>query len=218
MNPSGPVFDAAGPAPRIQPAPGGAGESLIYKAANWFELLDWRSVFALNQPIEIDLGCGKGAFLLWAAATYPQRNFLGVDRLLRRLRRIDRKATRGGLRNVRLVRIEAAYLVSKLIPEGSVSTYHILFPDPWPKRRHHARRLISPDFLAETHRTLAPDGVINCATDHAEYFDWIQQVFRDSGRFAEAEPAVFPAEARTDFEKEFVAAGQPVYRCRWLKR
>jgi len=119
---------------------------------------------------------------------------------------------------VRLVRLEAMYLVSKLIPDGSVSTYHILFPDPWPKRRHHARRLISPDFLADLHRTMAPGSAVNCATDHAGYFEWIQRVFEGSARFMEADPVVLPPEAQTDFEREFVAAGEPVHRCRWLKR
>lgn len=218
MKPSGSTFDAEKPAPPSRAAPSGAGESVIYKPANWFEPFNWQAVFERDQPIEIDLGCGKGSFLLWAATTNPMRNFLGVDRLLRRLRRADRKAVRGRLNNLRLVRLEAMYLVSKLVPEESVSTYHILFPDPWPKRRHRARRLITADFLADLHRTLNRDGAVNCATDHEEYFEWIQRAFATSARFAEAEPLLLPPEARTEFEKEFVAAGKPVYRCRWLKR
>ncbi len=218
MKPTGQTFGAAEPASPSRPVRGNASSSVIYKPANWFEPLDWRAVFEREQPIEIDLGCGKGSFLLWAATTDPTRNFLGVERLLRRVRRVDRKAVRGGLNNVRLVRLEATYLVSKLIPEASVSIYHILFPDPWPKRRHHARRLISADFLADVHRTMTPDSAVNCATDHEEYFEWIQRAFASSARFAEASPVVLPPEARTDFEKEFVAAGKQVYRCRWLKR
>ncbi len=218
MKPTGQPSVAAGPASSGSPARGNDSASVIYKPANWFEPLDWQAVFERRQPIEIDLGCGKGSFLLWAATTYPTRNFLGVERLLRRLRRVDRKAVRAGLNNVRLIRLEATYLVSKLIPDGSVSTYHILFPDPWPKRRHRARRLISPDFLADLHRTMTPDGAVNCATDHAEYFEWIQRAFEGSARFTEADPLVLPPEARTDFEKEFVAAGKPVHRCRWLRR
>jgi tRNA (guanine-N7-)-methyltransferase len=194
------------------------GRSFIFKPDNWFQPLDWRAVFPLEQPLDIDLGCGNGSFLLWAARAHPQRNFLGVERLLRRLRRVDRKAVRDGLENVRLIRVEATYLIGKLIPTGSVSTYHILFPDPWPKRRHHTRRLISPDFLADVHRTMTLDGAINCATDHEEYFAWIQQAFTSNARFTEAEPAVLPPEARTDFEKEFVAAGKQVHRSRWFKR
>jgi tRNA (guanine-N7-)-methyltransferase len=225
MEPAGSTFDAAEPAPSDVPAPSCTGPgrnelgaSVIYKAASWFELLDWRAVFERDQPIEIDLGCGKGSFLLWAANMRRDRNFLGVERLLRRLRRVDRKAVRSRLNNVRLIRLEAAYLVTKLVPDGSVSDYHVLFPDPWPKRRHQARRLISPDFVTELHRTMTLGGTVNCATDHLEYFEWIQRAFQTSGRFAETEPVALPPEARTDFEKEFVAAGKQVYRCQWLKR
>jgi tRNA (guanine-N7-)-methyltransferase len=218
MTPSGFAFDATDPGPAMRSDSKGAGESVIYRAASWFEPLDWRAVFERDQPIEIDLGCGKGSFLLWAAAANPTRNFLGVERLLRRVRRVDRKAVRGGLNNVRLVRLEAMYLVSKLLPNESVSTYHILFPDPWPKRRHHARRLISAEFLVDLHRTMTRDSAVNCATDHEEYFESIQNEFATSGRFTEAKPVILPPEAQTDFEKEFVAAGKAVYRCRWLKR
>jgi tRNA (guanine-N7-)-methyltransferase len=211
MQPAESAFSAGPPAASICP-------SVIFKPANWFEPLEWRRVFAQEQPIEIDLGCGKGSFLLWAAGTHPQRNFLGVERLLRRLRRVDRKAVRAGLDNVRLIRVEAAYLIMKLIPDGSVSTYHILFPDPWPKRRHHSRRLVCAPLLGDVHRTLTVGGVVNCATDHEEYFEWIQREFQKTGQFEKQDPVVLPQEAWTDFEREFVAAGKRVYRCRWQKR
>ena len=149
MQPTESTFSAVPPASSACP-------SVIYKPANRFELLDWREVFAHDRPVEIDLGCGKGSFLLWAAGTHPQRNFLGVERLLRRLRRVDRKAVRAGLDNIRLIRIEASYLIVKLIPDSSVSTYHILFPDPWPKRRHHSRRLVCAPLLGDVHPRLRP--------------------------------------------------------------
>jgi tRNA (guanine-N7-)-methyltransferase len=201
-----------------KPASSEAGPSVIYKPGNWFEPLRWRAVFAREQPIEIDLGCGKGSFLLWAAHAYPQRNFLGVERLLRRLRRVDRKVVRDGLENVWLIRVEATYLIAKLVPDNSVTTYHVLFPDPWPKRRHHSKRLICAPVLAEMHRTLAVGGLVNCATDHEEYFAWIQREFQKSGQFVEKEAEVLPPEAWTDFERDFVAAGKRVYRCRWQMR
>jgi len=192
--------------------------SLIFRPDDYFALMDWRAVFAPGRPIEIDLGCGTGSFLLWAAQTHPQRNFFGVERLRRRLQRADRKALRQKLENVRLMRIEATYLIGKLIPDSSVSTYHVLFPDPWPKRRHHSRRLICAPVLEEMHRTLTADGLINCATDHEEYFTWIQREFQKSGQFVEKEVEVLPPEAWTDFERDFIAAGKRVYRCRWQKR
>jgi tRNA (guanine-N7-)-methyltransferase len=191
--------------------------SVIYTPANWFEPLDWSRVFARKQPIEIDVGCGKGAFLFWAAQTQPQRNFVGVDRLLRRLRRVDGRAVRAGLQNVSLLRIESTYLISKLVPDRSVSTYHVLFPDPWPKRRHRGRRLIGAPFLADVHRTLTDGGIVNCATDHEEYFEWIQREFQKYGGFVKDEPRPLPEEARTDFERKFVAAGRTIHRCRWQK-
>jgi tRNA (guanine-N7-)-methyltransferase len=200
-----------------EPSPA-ASSSVVYTPTNWFEPLDWGKMFAQEQPIEIDVGCGKGSFLFWAARTQPQRNFVGVDRLLRRLRRVDRKAVRAGLQNLRLLRIESTYLISKLVPDHSVSTYHVLFPDPWPKRRHHGRRLICAPFLADVRRTLTVGGIVNCATDHGEYFEWIQREFQKDGGFLEGQPVSLPEEASTDFERKFVEAGRKVYRSRWQSR
>ncbi len=156
--------------------------------------------------------------MFWAAQTQPHRNFVGVDRLLRRLRRVDGKAVRAGLENLHLLRIESTYLISKVIPDRSVSTYHVLFPDPWPKRRHRGRRLVGAGFLADVRRTLGDGGTINCATDHEEYFGWIQREFQKDGGFIRDEPPLLPEEARTDFERKFVVAGRVIYRCRWQKR
>ena len=142
----------------------------IYVPSNWVARLDWVEVFGNAQPVEVDIGCGKGSFLLWSAQTRATTNFVGVDRLLRRLRKIDRKVQRIGLPNVRLIRVEASYLVGFLVPEASVAAYHVYFPDPWPKRRHRQRRLICGAFLSDLHRTLCEGGAVNCATDDAEYF------------------------------------------------
>src|SRR5512138_3837196 len=99
----------------------------LYAPADWFHELDWPAVFGRDRPVEIDIGCGKGRFLAWAAAQEPEHSFLGVDRLLARLRRVDRKVQRLGLANVRLVRIEAGYLVAHLVPARSVAAYHVYF-------------------------------------------------------------------------------------------
>ena len=164
---------------------------------------------------------------MWSAQAYPGTNFVGVDRLLRRLRRIDRKIQRLvtcappheqlGLQNVRLVRAEASYFVTYLVPKASVSAYHIYFPDPWPKRRHHQRRLVSGPFLQDLNRTLERGGEVNCATDHDEYFRWIQAEFGRTNGFMEASPHVLPEETQTDFEREFLLAGKQIYRCCWVK-
>jgi tRNA (guanine-N7-)-methyltransferase len=189
----------------------------IYVPPNWVEPLDWRGVFGNERRIEVDIGCGKGSFLLWSAQARRDANFVGVDRLLRRLRKVDRKIQRLGLPNLRLLRVEASYLVGYLVPKASVSVYHIYFPDPWPKRRHHQRRLMSAAFLLSLHRTLRGGGAVNCATDHEEYYRLIQGEFRKADGFTESEPDVPSEERRTDFEREFLAAGKQVYRCRWVK-
>ena len=190
----------------------------IYLPSNWLGPLDWRDLFGVERPVEVDIGCGKGSFLLRSAQAHPEVNFLGVDRLLRRLRKIDRRIQRSGLWNARLIRVEAGYMARYLIPKTSVSAYHVYFPDPWPKRRHHERRLMSTIFLSDLHRTLLDGGVVNCATDHEEYFQWIQGEFRRTDGLVELRPEVLSEDVRTDFEKEFLAAGKQIFRCRWVKK
>jgi tRNA (guanine-N7-)-methyltransferase len=192
-------------------------ETALYTPPNWIEPLHWQSVFSESRPIEVDVGCGKGGFLLWAAQTQPDRNFFGVERLLLRLRKVDKKIRRLCLPNARLIRIEASYLIAKLIPESSVSVYHIYFPDPWPKRRHHRRRLFTPAFVADLRRTLQPGGAVNVATDQEDYFREIGTLMRESGFFVAEPPLSLPDEARTEFEREFLTTGKPVFRGRWKK-
>ena len=192
-------------------------ETALYTPPNWIEPLNWQSVFAESRPTEVDIGCGKGGFLLWAAQTRLDRNFLGVERLLLRLRKVDKKIRRLGLANARLIRIEASYLIAKLIPESSVSAYHIYFPDPWPKRRHHRRRLFSPAFVGDLRRTLQPDGTVNVATDQENYFREITTLMQESGAFVAESPLSLPDEARTEFERGFIVEGKPVFRGRWKR-
>ncbi len=189
----------------------------MYQPGNWLDPLDWSIVFTdATRPLEIDVGCGKGGFLLWVAATQPATNFLGVERQLVRLRKVDKKIHDRQLPNVRLLRVEAGYLVSKLIPAQTVTAYHVFFPDPWPKRRHHPRRLFQPAFVGELYRTLKPGGAVNVATDDLDYFAHIQKVMRESGRFRETAAVQLPVEAQTEFEKIFLAQGKKIGRAKFL--
>ncbi len=192
-------------------------QTSIYTPSNWLDPLEWREIFARPGPVEIDVGCGKGSFLLWAAQAKPETNFLGVERLLARARKMDRKIVTLGLQNVRLIRIEASYLVGKLIPDESVFAYHIYFPDPWPKRRHHRRRLFNPVFVADLRRTLQRGGAVNIATDHDEYFTQITQLMTKPGEFLATKPETLPREAKTDFEREFLTVGKSIFRSRYVK-
>jgi tRNA (guanine-N7-)-methyltransferase len=192
-------------------------QTVIYKPANWLDPLDWTAVFSERQPIEVDIGCGKGAFLLWVARARPNHNFVGVERQLIRLRKVDKKVQRLGLQNVKLMRIEAGYFVSKLVPSDSVKNYHIYFPDPWPKRRHHPRRLFNASFVGELHRTLARGGEVHVASDDANYSTQIRKVMVEGKRFAVELPEALPPEARTEFENVFLDQGKEIYRTRFVR-
>ena len=170
-----------------------------------------------GRPVEVDMGCGKGRFLLARAARCPDVNFLGVDRMLGRLRKIDRRARRTGLDNVRLLRMDAYYATTYLLPARSIRTYYILFPDPWPKVRHHRHRLFNAAYMDALHRTLEDGGTVHAATDHLPYFGEIASIVRDDPRF-EIVPPWLPAEdERTDFELMFIAE-RPIGRLSFRKR
>lgn len=179
--------------------------------ADYFAPLDLAAIFPRVAPVEIDLGCGDGVFLSSLAAKFPERNFLGVERLVGRVRSACGKAIRGKLPNVRVLRIESTYAVRYLLPPNSVDGVHLLFPDPWPKKRHHRRRIVTGDFLAAVHRILNPGGWFRIATDQEHYFEAIRELasaaeYQEDGDDGEER---FPL---TTFEKHFIATGAPIYR------
>lgn len=168
-------------------------------------------------PLELDLGCGKGRFLLARAFKHPDRDFFGVDRMLRRIRKIDNRLRRGALPNIRLLRAEAFYTVSFLLPPASVDVLWILFPDPWPKAKHESHRLFNPRFLDATARVLRPGGRLEFATDHAPYFDAVRDILLADARFAPVPAYVPPEDEQTDFEKFFIQS-KPIGRIALVKR
>jgi tRNA (guanine-N7-)-methyltransferase len=180
---------------------------------NWLEPLSLDAVFETPGPLEVDVGCGKGRFLVVNARRRPDTNFLGIDRQLRRIRKVERKVQRENVSNVRLLHIEASYAMRFLLPERSVRALYLFFPDPWPKRRHHRRRLCREDFPDAVDRVLEPGGVIHMATDHVSYHREMQTLFEADPRF-DAAPAYVPdAEERTEFETVFRAQGLEIGRC-----
>ncbi len=175
--------------------------------------LDLVAIFGRVAPLRVDLGCGDGSFLRELAQRYPDQNFLGMERLVGRVAKACHKAA--ALENVRVVNVESSYAVRYLLPEASVETFYLLFPDPWPKRRHRRRQIVRADFLDAIHRALADDGFFRIATDQLDYFEEICGIARNHSGFAIVDANASPA--RTDlpltkFERRFRELGAPIYR------
>ena len=191
-------------------------ESLRLRPDQWVDPLPLRQYFGNDQPIEVDLGCGKGRFLVERARTHPETNLLGIDRMLKRIRKIDNRVRRLGYGQVRLLRMEAYYAVAYLIPPESIQTYYIFFPDPWPKKRHEEHRLFNPRFVDALHRTLRPGGQLHVATDHQPYFESLHAILRADPRFTESTPFQPTDAERTDFELWYLDRS-PIGRCSFRK-
>jgi tRNA (guanine-N7-)-methyltransferase len=194
-----------------------AAPTLIHKLTSITERLDVETMFAANQPLEVELGSGDGSFLTNYAKLHPERNFLGVERLLGRLRKLERKSLRAKLTNLRGLRIESAYFVEYLLPRPSVSALHIYFPDPWPKRKHRKNRLINERFTEIAHQALAKDGLVCLRTDDEDYFAQMVTVFAANHGFRLAETPEELSAVVTDFEKAFHARGVKTLRAAYAK-
>jgi len=182
-------------------------ENLVVELCSIVELLDLAQLFPKPQPLEVELGCGDASFLAGYAQRHPDRNFIGVERLLGRIRKLDRKGRRAGLTNLRGVQIESSYFLQYLLPPRSASVLHIYFPDPWPKKRHHKYRLINESFPRLAQAALAPGGVVYLRTDDKDYFAQMTEVFGASREIQRIETPPELAELPTDFERELHARG-----------
>ena len=199
-----------GPLPPGPDVPGwGAAPSLIHDPASYFERLVLETLFPSAQPLHVELGSGDGSFLVQYAAAHPETNFLGVERLLGRLRKIDRKGRRRGLTNLRAIRVEAGYFLEFLLPAQCAEALHVYFPDPWPKRKHRKNRLINARFTELAHLVLQPGGFVHLRTDDADYFEQMTLVFRESQHFRETATPPALTSFVTDFERDFHARGIP---------
>jgi tRNA (guanine-N7-)-methyltransferase len=193
----------------LTPGPEPVTEPTLLVQPNILQRMDFHSLFGKDRPVEIELGSGDGSFLVNYAARHPERSFLGVERLLGRLRKVERKGRRMGLENVRGLRLEAAYLVEWMLPEASVEAIHVYFPDPWPKRRHWRRRLVNHSFAAVAWKALSPGGTLFLRTDHSGYFQQMLQVMEACPSYRRVEEPLDLLEVTTDFERNFNAKGIP---------
>jgi tRNA (guanine-N7-)-methyltransferase len=180
------------------------------------EPLDWERLFAVPRPVQVEIGSGKGRFLIAAAERDRTTNWVGLERRWTALALgVERIAGRG-LDNALVIRCDAMQVVRRLIPPASVAGFHVYYPDPWWKARQRKRRVFNPAFVADLARGLAPAGELRLATDVAEYYEEILQVVGASGLF---EPRTLTEEEwtpggapLTSFEAKYRAHGKTVHR------
>jgi tRNA (guanine-N7-)-methyltransferase len=173
--------------------------------------LDFVQLFGRNAPLHVDLGCGDGSFLCEMARQFPKRNFLGIERLTKRVVKVRRTAEM--IENVRVIRADALFAVRYLLPEASVGAFYLMFPDPWPKRRHQFRRIFTRNFLDAIAAALQKHGVLRVATDQFDYFHQIERLSRAHLQFQvlpqSSDDSVLPV---SKFERKFRDKGAPIYR------
>jgi tRNA (guanine-N7-)-methyltransferase len=191
---------------------------LIPELASILEPIDLHRLFAEPHPLEIELGSGDGSFLVNWARSHPDHNFIGVERLLGRIRKMERKARNAGVLNLRGVRIESSYFLEYLLPRHSATALHVYFPDPWPKRKHRRHRLVNERFPSLAHQALVPGGTVFLRTDDRDYFEQMTQVFDASPFFEKVEAAPGLSAVLTDFEKDFNARGIETLRSAYRER
>jgi tRNA (guanine-N7-)-methyltransferase len=166
-------------------------------------------LFERRAPLEIELGAGKGEFIIERAASMPEHNFLAVELATSVLHLLALHVARSGLTNLKVLQADARTLVNLLLPDASASAYHIYFPDPWPKERHAKHRLFSPYFVANLARTLTRDGIAYFASDVREYAEVVYRMLEASG-FRNCEAPV-PGAHRSNFGRKYAAEGRPVF-------
>ena len=168
-----------------------------------------RIVSERQAPLVLEIGSGMGETTAEIAKAHPEVDFVavevhgpGVGSLLNRIHGEN-------IQNLRVVRHDAVEVLRDMFADGSLAAIHLFFPDPWPKKRHHKRRLVQPEFVALLEKKLAPGGTVHLATDWPDYAEQIESVFSDGSLFTREEKGLF-ARPRTKFEARGRRLGHPI--------
>ena len=178
----------------------------------------WSEVFGRSSPVEVDLGAGDGVYAEARAKRESDRNFVAVERLLGRATKIAKKAIRNHLTNLKILRLESAYFIKNLCAESSLDAITVRYPDPWPKRRHHANRLLQKEFFEDAARAVISGGCMKLTTDDREYFEWAQKEAEKCSAWVPDLSWTGVDEPTSEFEELFAKEGREVYRRAWRKR
>lgn len=185
-------------------------DTIALKPEDLPEQIDFDRVFGRAALVHVEIGSGKGTFLVQEAKAHPDMNFLGIEWANKYARHAVDRLGRWGLSNVRIIRADAAAFLRDRVATRSVDCFHVYFPDPWPKKRHHKRRFVRNDNVQMLIDRLKPGGTIQLATDHADYFEQMREVtsaFRSELEEIEfvrptgAEPGEFTG---TNYERKYI--------------
>ncbi len=181
---------------------------------------DFPAIFGNEHPVELELGVGKGRFLIQQAEARPDTNFVGIEWASRYYRLVAERAAKRGLANFRILRDDAGRVVRDVIAAASIDGLHVYFPDPWPKSRHLKRRLIQPPFVREAARIVKPGGTVFLATDHPDYAVQMEEVFRADPDFLQTFRAIGDEapEGVTNWEQKFRAMGRTIHKFRFQRK
>lgn len=169
--------------------------------------IDPPSLFGRDAPLEVELGAGRGDFLIDRAAANPDRNFLAVELAVTVARLMAVRAGRRKLANLKVACCDARTLVNLLMPDHAVSVYHVYFPDPWPKLRHQKHRMFSPVMVNAIARTLTDSGLVHVVSDVKEWAEEMFSMLREGGFVAISKST--PGADRTGFGRKYNASGRP---------
>ena len=166
-----------------------------------------------ESPWEVELGFGKGRFLLDQAERHPSRRYLGIEMVGKYFRLALGRAERRGLENLLLIRGEALLVAATVLPRRMAQAVHVYFPDPWPKDRHQKRRLFDVDTVDLLLGLLEPGGKLYFATDHLEYGNQVRQVLEGVPGLTLLERSrAWDGEGRTNYEIKYMREGRPILR------
>jgi tRNA (guanine-N7-)-methyltransferase len=188
------------------------------------EKVNFDLIFGRSGPVHIEIGSGKGSFLLSQSLHNPHVNFLGIEWARKYCQYCVDRFGRRGIENVRMIRADAADFVSRFIPDSSVACFHVYFPDPWPKTRHHKRRFLSNCNIPHLYRCLNLDGTIRFVTDDAQYYQATTVLVQELGFYWEARDFIpLPGTPEgelvgTNYERKYRKEGRSVYAMEIQKR
>ncbi len=177
---------------------------------------DWAAIFGRSAPVELELGFGKGRFLSLTAQARPGTDFVGVELSRKWFLDGKRRILKDAPPNLRIARAEAMRFLSEKVPDASLAALHVYHPDPWPKRRHHKRRLLNGGFLEQALRVLAEGGELRITTDHADYARVIARLLATAPALA-ALPWSEDELPGTHFEIKYRREGRAIYRYRYRR-